>query len=272
MADARRYRAAMNIAARYRAPIIDTLRFCLLLLLLGWLLSKSFASLGYNWQWHRVKPFLFTITDAGITPGPLLYGLGVTLHISALSMVFAFLIGMFIALLRLSGSPVGQLLARGYLEVIRNTPLLIQIFFIYFVLGPVFGLARFPAAVLALSLFEGAYASEIFRSGILSVEKGQLEAAASLGLRQHLIYRLIILPQAIRVVLPPLTSQAISLIKDSALVSTIAIYDLTMQAQALISETFLTFEIWFTVAILYLVITVTLSFLVAFLESRLKIS
>lgn len=264
-------RRSTSVAARYHATIIDTIRFVLLVALLGWLLSRSFSTLGYNWQWHRVKPLLLTISDAGITPGPLLYGLGVTLHISALSLVFAFLIGMFIALLRLSGSPVGKLLARGYLEVVRNTPLLIQIFFIYFVLGPVFGLERFPAAVLALSLFEGAYASEIFRSGILSVEKGQLEAASSLGLKQHLIYRLIILPQAIRVVLPPLTSQAISLIKDSALVSTIAIYDLTMQAQALISETFLTFEIWFTVAILYLVITITLSLLVAFLESRLKV-
>ncbi|NNK13431.1 MAG: ABC transporter permease subunit, partial [Desulfofustis sp.] len=107
-------------------------------------------------------------------------------------------------------------------------------------------------------------------SGILAVERGQIEAAASLGLNRYQIFRLIILPQAIRTILPPLTSQAISLIKDSALVSTIAIYDLTMQAQALISETFLTFEIWFTVAILYLVITITLSFFVAFLENRLK--
>jgi polar amino acid transport system permease protein len=104
------------------------------------------------------------------------------------------------------------------------------------------------------------------------VDRGQLEAAASIGLKTRQIYRYIVLPQAIRTVTPPLTSQAISLIKDSALVSTIAIYDLTMQAQALISETFLTFEIWFTVAILYLVITISLSFLVAYLESRFKIN
>ena len=154
-------------------------------------------------------------------------------------------------------------------NIIEYTPFE-YLFFIYFVLGPVLGLDRFPAAVLALSLFEGAYASEIFRSGILAVERGQIEAAASLGLNRYQIFRLIILPQAIRTILPPLTSQAISLVKDSALVSTIAIYDLTMQAQALISETFLTFEIWFTVAILYLVITVTLSFFVVFLENRLK--
>ena len=148
----------------------------------------------------------------------------------------------------------------------------IQIFFIYFVLGPVLGLERLPSAILALSLFEGAYASEIFRSGILSVSKGQYEAAYSLGHSGYETYRYIILPQAIRTMLPPLTSQAISLVKDSALVSTIAIYDLTMQAQALIAETYLTFEIWFTVAGMYLVITVILSAVVNILERRMKLT
>lgn len=253
-----------------RSPFSDIFQFLCLLLILGYLFSRGLENLGYNWQWYQVPPFIFETTAAGLKAGPLLFGLGVTLKISAISLVLAFLIGLLTAILRLSNLVMGRLIARCYLEVVRNTPLLIQIFFIYFVLGPVLGLDRFPAAVLALSLFEGAYASEIFRSGILSVEQGQIEAAASLGLNRFQIFRLIILPQAIRTILPPLTSQAVSLIKDSALVSTIAIYDLTMQAQALISETFLTFEIWFTVAILYLVITVTLSFFVAFLENRLK--
>jgi polar amino acid transport system permease protein len=130
--------------------------------------------------------------------GPLLLGLGVTLKISGVSLVLAFLIGLLTAVFRLSSSPVARMTARVYLEISRNTPLLIQIFFIYFVLGPVLGLARLPAAILALSLFEGAYASEIFRSGILSVDHGQIEAARSLGLRKIAIYRFIILPQAIR--------------------------------------------------------------------------
>ncbi len=138
-------------------------------------------------------------------------------------------------------------------------------------LGPVLGLGRIPSAILALSLFEGAYAAEIFRSGILSVARGQHEAAYSLGLRPFDRYRHIILPQAIRTVLPPLTSQAVSLIKDSALVSTIAIYDLTMHAQIAIAETYLTFEIWFTVAAMYLVITIFLSFVVGIMEKRLKL-
>jgi polar amino acid transport system permease protein len=253
-----------------RSPFVDIAQFLLLLLVIGYLFSRGEANLGYNWQWYQIPPFILKRAADGLQAGPLLLGLGVTLKISAISLVFAFLIGLVTALLRLSNLTMGKFIARGYLETVRNTPLLIQIFFIYFVLGPVLGLDRFPSAVLALSLFEGAYASEILRSGILSVGRGQIEAAASLGLSTFYIFRLIILPQAIRTTLPPLTSQAISLIKDSALVSTIAIYDLTMQAQALISETFLTFEIWFTVAILYLVITVTLSFFVAYLEKRFK--
>jgi polar amino acid transport system permease protein len=263
---------ANSISGRrlFRSPFSDIIQFLLLLLVLGYIFSHGLENLGYNWQWYQVPPLIIRSFDDGLRAGPLLFGLGVTLKISAISMVLAFFIGLITAILRQSPLVMGQVIARCYLEVIRNTPLLIQIFFIYFVLGPVLGLDRFPAAILALSLFEGAYASEIFRSGILSVEHGQIEAAASLGLNKYQIFRLVVLPQAIRTILPPLTNQAISLIKDSALVSTIAIYDLTMQAQALIAETFLTFEIWFTVAILYLVITITLSFFVAFLENRLK--
>jgi polar amino acid transport system permease protein len=123
--------------------------------------------------------------------------------------------------------------------------------------------------VLALSLFEGAYASEIIRAGILAIPKGQSEASASLGMSRYQNYRYVVLPQALRQMVPPLTSQAISLIKDSALVSTIAIYDLTMQGQQIVAETFLTFEIWFTVAAIYLSLTLLLSLLVKFLDGWL---
>ena len=191
--------------------------------------------------------------------------------ISAISLILSLIIGLVTALLRLSHSFVAKTIARVYLELVRNTPLLIQLFFIYFVLGPVLGLSRFPSAVLALSLFEGAYASEIFRAGIVSIRRGQWEAAYSLGLSMFDTYKDIVLPQAIRRILPPLTSQAISLIKDSALVSTIAIYDLTMQAQAVIAETFLTFELWFTVAGMYLIVTATLSIIVNIMENRFKV-
>jgi polar amino acid transport system permease protein len=173
--------------------------------------------------------------------------------------------------LRLSDSLVARFVARAYLEIVRNTPLLVQLFFIYFVLAPILGIGRFASAVLALSLFEGAYASEILRAGIVSIHRGQWEAARSLGLKTLYCYRLVILPQALRRVLPPLTSQAISLVKDSALVSTIAIYDLTMRGQTIVSETFMVFEVWFVVAAVYLVITISLSVVVNYMEHRLQI-
>ncbi len=246
----------------------DIVQFLLLMAVLIYLFYRSATDLGYNWQWYQVGKYLYFFNEQGFQAGPLLEGLRVTLWISAVSMFFALIIGMLTAFMRLSNAPVARLFARLYLEATRNTPLLIQIFFIYFVLGPVLGLDRFPSAILALSLFEGAYVSEIIRSGILSVSSGQREAGFSLGLKTSLTYRLIILPQAMRNTLPPLTNQAISLIKDSALVSTIAIYDLTMQAQRIIAETFLTFEIWFTIALMYLLINISLSFAVYFMERR----
>ena len=254
-----------------RSPLFDILQFILLLTGLCWLAVHSAANIGYNWQWYRIPKYLYSISEGAITAGPLLLGLKITLIISLASLVLALILGLLTAVLRLSHSFVARGLAIFYLETSRNTPLLIQIFLIYFVFGPVLGLDRLPSAIIALSLFEGAYASEIFRSGIESVPQGQIEAARSVGLSTVATYRHIIIPQAIRTVLPPLTSQAISLVKDSALVSTIAIYDLTMQAQALVAESYLTFEIWFTVAAIYLVITVILSLLVGILEKRLKL-
>ncbi len=236
--------------------------------LLGWATER----LGYPWQWYRVPRYLLTAAEDGLQPGPLLQGLVVTLQVTAASLVLAVGIGLVTALLRLSPSWIGRALARVYLELIRNTPLLVQIFFIYFVLAPAFGLNAFASAVLALSLFEGAYASEIIRAGIVSVPRGQWEAAYSLGLNTRLTYRLVILPQALRQMLPPLTGQAVSLVKDSALVSTIAVYDLTMQAQAVIAESYLVFEIWFTTAVLYLGITIALSRAASRLQKKALIS
>ncbi len=236
----------------------------------AWALLQGAENLGYNWQWNRVPRYLIQTTESGWQFGPLLQGLWLTLEITVVSLLLSLLIGLLTALMRLSHSPMAKGIARVYLEVIRNTPLLIQIFIIYFVFAPILDLGRFSSAVLALSLFEGAYASEIIRAGILAIPVGQWESSASLGLKVPQIYRFIILPQAFRQMVPPLTSQGISLIKDSALVSTIAIYDLTMQGQQIVSETFLTFEIWFTIAAIYLLVTMSLSALVSYLEHLLS--
>jgi polar amino acid transport system permease protein len=132
-------------------------------------------------------------------------------------------------------------------------------------------LSRFASAVMALSLFEGAYASEIIRAGILAIPQGQWEAAGSVGLNRFQAYRHVVLPQALRHMAPPLVSQAVSLIKDSALVSTIAIYDLTMKGQEIIAETYLVFELWFTIAGIYLVLSLSLSLAVRIMEKRLAL-
>ena len=230
----------------------------------------GYQNLEYNWQWYRVKPYLFVFENGKFLSGLLLKGLLITLKISALGLIFSLVIGLLSALARLSSSPMLRLTSWCYVETIRNTPLLVQIFLMYFVISPVFNISAFFSAVIALSLFEGAYSSEIIRSGILSIPKGQYEAAQSLGLSVPGVYIKVIIPQMLRQTLPMLAGQSVSLVKDSALVSTISIYDLTMQGQRIVSETFLSFEIWFTVALCYLCITASLSFLIRQLEQRLK--
>ncbi|NDV24671.1 amino acid ABC transporter permease [Desulfovibrio sp. JC022] len=239
--------------------LFDSLLFCLILLGFCYLLYKGTESLGYNWQWFRIPGFIFSFNEGKFIAGPLLQGLAVTLEITGLSFILTFVIGLGTAIMRLSNSFTAKGLSRIYLEIIRNTPLLIQLFFIYFVVAPIIGINGFWASVIALSLFEGAYASEIFRAGITSIDRGQWEAAYSLGGDKRFAYLNVVLPQAVPRIAPPLAGQAIALVKDSALVSTVAIYDLTMQGQSIISETFLTFEIWFVVAAIYLSITLLLS-------------
>ncbi len=252
-----------------KVVFIDSLKYILFISIIITVLALSSANMNYNWQWYRVPGYIIARTTEGsYEAGRLIKGLGVTIRISIISLVLAFILGMITALLRLSSSVMARLISRIYLELIRNTPLLIQLFVIYFIISPVFNISPFVSAVLALSLFEGAYASEIIRGGINAIPKGQWESAYSLGLSSLDTYRYIIFPQTLRQVLPPLTGQAVSLIKDSALVSTIAIFDLTMAGQSIISETFLTFEIWFTVALIYLVMTVSISAFVHYLEKR----
>jgi polar amino acid transport system permease protein len=246
------------------------LKIFIFLFLIGVMFFLGYKNLDYNWQWYRVKPYLFAFENGEFVRGLLLEGLIITLKISSIGLVFSLVIGFLSAFARLSSSPMLRFVSWFYVEIIRNTPLLIQIFLMYFVIAPVFDISAFFSAVIALSLFEGAYSSEIIRSGILSVPKGQYEAAQSIGLSAYGTYIKVIIPQMLRQTLPMLAGQSVSLIKDSALVSTISIFDLTMQGQRIVSQTFLTFEIWFTVALCYLVITASLSLLIRQFENRLK--
>lgn len=255
----------------FQPPWRDIIQFVILGGFFGWLIYLSTTHLEYNWQWYRMPKYLFQMEDGTLVPGRLLEGLFFTFKISGVSLILMTVIGMTTALLRLSGSFAGRWIARVYMEIIRNTPLLVQIFLLYFAIGPIIGLERFGSAVLALSLFEGAYVSEIFRGGIVSIHKGQWEAAYSLGMSRFEIYRSVVLPQAMRRIIPPLTSQVITLFKDTALVSMVALSDLTLETQIVASDTFLTFEAWFTAAAMYLVITATLSTIVSIMEKRWKV-
>ncbi len=254
-----------------RSPWKDILQYILLVVAIIWLLSVSTKNIGYYWQWYRIPSYLYEMEDGHLIPGLLIEGLLFTFRISGVSLVFAMVIGMGTALGRLSESFMARAVTRIYLEIIRNTPLVVQIYLIYFVVGPIIGLDRFPSAVLALGLFEGSYISEIFRAGIVSLHKGQWEASHSLGLSAFDTYRDVILPQALRRIMPPLAGEVITLIKNSALVSLISLNDLAMQARVIAADTFLTFEVWFTTAAIYLVVTITLSVIVTRMEKKFKI-
>ncbi|WP_210395515.1 amino acid ABC transporter permease [Motiliproteus sediminis] len=204
--------------------------------------------------------------------GPIGWGLLTTLKLSVVSLVFAMVIGLFTGLARISDNPALRNLAITYIELIRGTPLLVQIFIFYFFIGTVLDLDRFTAGVAALAVFTGAYIAEIVRSGIQSIPPGQMEAARSLGMNYVQAMTNVILPQAFKRTLPPMAGQFINLIKDSSLVSVIAITDLTKAGREVVSSTFAPFEVWFTVALLYLVLTGALSWAVQRLEKRLAAS
>lgn len=204
--------------------------------------------------------------------GPLVKGLWTTLWISAVASVLGLIIGLIAGLMKVSKNYTVSTLAAIYVEIIRGTPLLVQIFIAYFFFGTVFNLDRNVAGIGALALFAGAYVAEIIRSGIQSIARGQMEAARSLGMSYPQAMMDIILPQAFKRILPPLSGQFISLIKDSSLVSVIAITDLTKSGREIITSTFATFEIWLVVAAMYLIVTSVLSQFVFYLERRLAVS
>ena len=224
----------------------------------------------YQWQWYRVGPFFYRIIDGELIWGPLVKGVIQTLKLAILGGILAIAIGFVTAFARMSNSIAGGIIATCYLEAIRNTPLLIQLFLFYFVLAPIFGIDRFWSGVLCLAFFEGSFAAEIIRGGIEGVDKNQYEASNAIGLTAYDKYRYIVIPQALPLILPPLTGLLISLIKHSAIVSVIAVSELTTAGLNLISDTFMAFEIWFIVAGIYLVLTISLSISVSLFEQKLN--
>jgi polar amino acid transport system permease protein len=212
-------------------------------------------------------------------PGILAQGMWITLKVSLYSIVFGIIIGLIGGVARISTNPALKWAAITYVELIRGSPLLVQIFIWYFVLATLinnlllkYGLHEIDAlyyGVAALATFTGAYVTEIVRAGIQSIHRGQIEAARSLGMTGPQSLRHIILPQAMRRILPPLAGQFISLIKDSSLLGIIAVRELTKATREGITTSLQPYEFWFVCAILYLVLTFTLSMFVQYLEKRM---
>src|SRR5690348_8577635 len=215
---------------------------------------------------------LFNFSGAGEYLPDLLFGalvsIELTLSVMALSLVF----GLIVALARMTRFRAVRAAATFYIEIIRGTPALLQLFYIYFVL-PAFGikLPPFTAGVIGLTLNYSAYLSEVYRAGIQAVAKGQLEAAQALGMSRTLMMRLIILPQAIRIIVPPLGNYFISLFKDTALASIITVRELLFTGQIIAATNFQYFAIFTIIGAIYLAISYPGSLGVQYLERRMKI-
>jgi polar amino acid transport system permease protein len=285
------------ISAKSKITIADLILGALIIALGFYIVYKISVGLSYKWNWGAIPQYFFRYDSAtnSWVSNVLIEGFLTTIRLSVWATVFATLIGIVMGLFRVSQSLFKRLVGGTYVELIRNLPPLVLIFIFYFFVSnqllPVLGVeaiirtrdeatlsvltflfakpslfTAFISALITLSIFEGAYITEIVRAGIQSIEKGQWEAADALGLSRWQRMRLIILPQTIQRILPPLAGQFISTIKDSAIVSVISIQELTFQGMELMSTTYFTFEIWITITIMYLILTLTCSLAVARIE------
>lgn len=193
-----------------------------------------------------------------------------TFQVTVFSIFFALIIGLFTGLGRISRITIINRIATIYVEVVRGIPLLVQLFYIYFALGQFVQVPRLMAAIIAMSVCYGAYMGEIFRAGIQSIPKGQMEAALALGMSRTQALRRVILPQTFRMILPPVGNEFIALLKDSSLVSILAVADLLRRGREYASQTFEYFQAYTVVALVYLILTLFFSKAVATMEDKLS--
>ncbi len=279
---------------------IDGVLLALLALLCAYIWSQIGGQLNYKWRWEIIPNYLFRYDEdsARWVPNILVQGLVTTIRISLYASILALILGTILGMARCARNLTIRMLARTYLEVLRNIPPIVIIFIFFFFLSEqliaalnieawarqiareegnaiwtvFFGdMRRFPSVisgVIVLALFESAFVGEIVRAGIESINRGQREAARSLGMGWLDEMRDIVLPQAIRKVLPPLANQFISLVKDSAIISLISVQELTYKAVELVSSTRAIFEVWITVAVMYFCLCFGLSLLFGRLEAK----
>ena len=246
------------------APLAASVRafnFALAFLLAAAVFYFSFLHVNYTWNWSAVYKYRQKFIQGWLA----------TVAISIASLGLSVAIGLFFALARRSAFLPLRYFSKIYVELVRGTPLLVQILIFFYVVADAFGVSnRYVVGVLTLSFFSGAYIAEVIRAGIESVGKSQLESAKAIGLTRAQTYRYVVFPQAFRQTLPPLAGQFVSLIKDSSLLSIIAISEFTLNAREVNSYTFSTLESYIPLAIGYLVLTLPVSLLTRRLEQRFR--
>lgn len=273
-----------------------------LLALVAYIVYRLTISLNYKWQWSIVPTYLvrFDLDSGRWTSNLLLQGLHTTIKLSVWATLLAIILGLIMGLMRTSKRILFRLISGCYVELTRNTPPLVLVFIFYFFVSaqiiPMLGIEEFfrsgnkttllwarllfaePSLITAfvsgtitIALFQGAYIAEIIRAGIESIERGQWEAAHALGFSRFQQMTYIILPQAIRRVLPPLANEFINTIKYSSIVSIISIQELTFQGLQIMASTNITIEIWLTITLMYLVLCLTLSQASRLLEKHLSL-
>lgn len=277
--------------------ILDGVVLAVIICFFAYIGYRLFYSLNYNWNWQIIPTYLvrFDAEQQRWTANVLLEGFITTIKLSIWSTLFAVLLGFTIGLMRVSPRLFFRLIGRTYIETIRNTPPLVLVFIFYYfvsdqfltflgvenyfrnsppqiqeILSFLFSapalITQFLSGVLTLALFQGAYIAEIVRAGIQAIDTGQWEAGKALGLNRWQLMRLIILPQGVRIMLPPLANEFINTIKWSSIVSIISIQELTFQGLQVMASTQATIEVWLTISLMYLVLCLLLSLLVRRIE------
>ncbi|MSN25739.1 MAG: ABC transporter permease subunit [Geobacter sp.] len=242
----------LSIAARIISWVVVTL-------LVAGLFSFAFARLQYGWNWEAIWDYRMKFIQGWL----------VTVLVSAAALILSLLIGLFFAIAQRSRVLPVRYLGKLYVELIRGTPLLVQILVFFYVVADAFGVSnRYLVGVLTMACFAGAYICEIVRAGIESISESQIESARAIGLTRSQVYRHVIFPQVVRRVLPPLAGQFASLIKDSSLLSIIAVSEFTLNAQEVNSFTYSTLESYLPLALGYLLLTLPISLISRQLEKR----
>ena len=233
--------------------------WCLVALLTAAVFSFAFSQLHYGWNWAAIWQYRQKFMQGWL----------MTVAISASALLVSLIIGLLTALARRSAFLPLRYSAALYVETIRGTPLLVQILILFYVVANAFGIEnRYLVGILALSLFAGAYLSEMIRAGIESIRDSQLESARAIGLTRVQTYRYVIFPQVVRQLIPPLTGQFASIIKDSSLLSIIAVNEFTLNAQEVNAFTYSTLESYLPLALGYLLLTLPISLASRILERR----